>query len=252
MSRTPLLAGNWKMNLALDEAVQLAAAVVESCRGLAGREVMVAPAFLHIPAVARVLQGTSVLLAGQNMCWEKRGAFTGEVSGPMLKEAGASMVILGHSERRHVFGEDDELINRRLRGALACDLTPILCLGETLEEREADQIFEVLEGQLLRGLGGLDPEEANRVVLAYEPVWAIGTGRTAGPEQAREVHAFLRSVLADRFEKTLAESVRILYGGSVNPENIDSLMAEPDIDGALVGGAALKSESFDRIIHFAS
>ncbi|MHB8788512.1 MAG: triose-phosphate isomerase [Desulfobulbaceae bacterium] len=250
MSRRPLIAGNWKMYLTVDEAVQLATAVAASCREVVDREVMIAPPFTALAAVAAALRNTPVLVAGQNVAWEKEGAFTGEISPVMLRDAGAAMAIVGHSERRHIFGENSQLVNRRLRGALQFGLAPILCVGETLAEREEGRTFPVLEEQIQQGLADVSFDEAGRVVIAYEPVWAIGTGRTATREQAQEAHAFIRGVLAGLYEKRLADAIRILYGGSVKPENIDSLMAEPDIDGALVGGAALQSESFGRIVHF--
>ena len=250
MSRRPLIAGNWKMYLSADEAEQLASSIAESCRGIDDRDVMHAPPYLFIQAVSNAVQGSPVLVSGQNVCWETDGAFTGEISPVMLKAAGANMVILGHSERRHIFNESDELINKRLCGALRFDLIPILCVGETLNEREENRAFEVLEQQLRKGLAGVNPDDAEKIVIAYEPVWAIGTGKTATREQAQDAHYFIRGIFAALYEKKLADRVRILYGGSVKPENIDSLMAEPDIDGALVGGAALKSESFNRIIHF--
>jgi triosephosphate isomerase len=250
MKRRPLIAGNWKMHLSVEEAVRLASSLAEGCRDLTDRDVMLAPAYTSLAAVAETVRGTPVQVAGQNVCWEKQGAFTGEISPVMLRDAGATMVILGHSERRHIFGEDDELVNRRLQGAFSFGLIPILCVGETLEEREQGAAFDVLERQVSKGLRNVAGADAARVVIAYEPVWAIGTGKTAGNDQAQEAHKFIRGILAAMYEKKLADQTRILYGGSVKPENIDSLMAEPDIDGALVGGAALQSESFDRIIHF--
>lgn len=250
MSRRPLIAGNWKMYLSMDEAVKLAASISEVCQSIDDRDVMLAPPYVFLDAVHQAVKNSPVQVAGQNVCWESEGAFTGEISPVMLKDAGASMVILGHSERRHVFGESDELVNKRLHGALRFELTPILCIGETLDDREEERTFTVLEKQLARGLENVSMDDACNVVVAYEPVWAIGTGKTATREQAQDAHFFIRRVLADLYEKKLADNVRILYGGSVKPDNIDSLMAEPDIDGALVGGAALKSESFERIIHF--
>jgi triosephosphate isomerase len=250
MGRRPLIAGNWKMHLTVSEAVRLATAVAASCREVADREVMIAPPFTALAEVAAAVRNTPVLVAGQNVAWEKEGAFTGEISPVMLRDAGAAMAIVGHSERRHIFGEDNQLVNRRLLGALQFDLRPVLCVGETLAEREQGRTFPVLEEQVRQGLANVSREGAGRVVIAYEPVWAIGTGRTATREQAQEAHAFIRGVLAGLYEKKLADDIRILYGGSVKPENIDSLMAEPDIDGALVGGAALQSASFDRIVHF--
>ena len=250
MARTPLIAGNWKMHCNVAEAVELGRAVAASSKGLTDREVMIAPPFTALAAVAEAVAGSPVLLAGQNVAWDREGAYTGEISALMLKDVGATMVILGHSERRHIFAETNAMVNQRLQGALKFDLTPILCVGETLEEREQSITFTVLEEQLRQGVAGVESAQISRLVVAYEPVWAIGTGKTASKEQAQEVHAFIRGVLTELYEKTLADEMRILYGGSVKSENVDSLMAQPDIDGALVGGAALKPEFFDRIIHF--
>jgi triosephosphate isomerase len=211
---------------------------------------MIAPAFTALAAVTEAVRGSGLRVGAQNVAWEREGAFTGEVAPPMLTDIGVDMAIVGHSERRQIFGEDDAMINRRLQGALAAGLAPVLCIGETLAEREAERTFAVLEAQLRGGLHGVDAAQADRVVLAYEPVWAIGTGKTATREQAQEAHRFLRDLLAQMYEKNIAESVRILYGGSVKPDNIDVLMAQPDIDGALVGGAALKAASFERIVRF--
>ena len=238
------------MYLTRAEAVELASAVAASSKGLTDREVMIAPAYLSLVAVKEAVANSPVRVAAQNVAWEKQGAFTGEISPPMLQDVGVDMVILGHSERRHVFGEDNAMVNRRLVGALQFGLTPILCVGETLEEREQGNTFKTVEEQLSQGLKDVQADQMEQVVVAYEPVWAIGTGKTASKEQAQEVHAFIRSALVDLYKKTLADSVRILYGGSVKPENIDSLMAQPDVDGALVGGAALQAESFARIINF--
>lgn len=250
MTRTPLIAGNWKMYLTRTEAVELASAIAAASKGLTDREVMIAPAYLSLAAVKEAVTDSPVRVAAQNVAWEKQGAFTGEISPPMLLDVGVDMVILGHSERRHVFGENNAMVNRRLTGALHFGLTPVLCVGETLEEREQGNTFKIIQEQLSQGLKDIQAEHIQQVVVAYEPVWAIGTGKTATKEQAQEVHAFIRGALADLYEKTLADAVRILYGGSVKPENIDSLMAQPDVDGALVGGAALQAESFARIINF--
>jgi triosephosphate isomerase len=250
MTRTPLIAGNWKMHLNRTEAVELAQAVAAATAGLTDREVMIAPPYISLAAVKEAVADSPVRVAAQNVGWEKQGAFTGEISPPMLQDVGADMVILGHSERRHVFGEDDAMVNRRLTGALQFNLSPILCVGETLEEREQENTFKVVEEQLRQGLKDVTAGQMEKVVIAYEPVWAIGTGKTATKEQAQEVHAFIRSILVVLYEKTLADSIRILYGGSVKAENVDSLMAQPDVDGALVGGAALQAESFARIINF--
>ncbi|WP_310599933.1 triose-phosphate isomerase [Desulfobulbus sp.] len=250
MNRRPLIAGNWKMHLTVAEAVRLAQAAAAASGACPDRDVMVAPAFTALAKVCEAVGDTPLQVAAQNVAWDKEGAYTGEISALMLTDLGVRLAIVGHSERRQIFGEIDAMINRRLLGALAGGLQPVLCVGETLEERESNRTFSVLERQMRQGLQGVAKEEMFRLVLAYEPVWAIGTGKTATKEQAQEVHAFLRQFLADAYEKNIADAVRILYGGSVKPENIDSLMAQPDIDGALVGGAALNAESFDRIIRF--
>ena len=250
MKRRPLLAGNWKMHRTVLEAYHLVTEIGKCAAGLDDRDVILAPPFTAIHKVAEVLKGSDVEVAAQNVCWEEEGAFTGEISPKMLKSAGATAVIIGHSERRQIFHEDHEIINKRLKGALKFELMPIFCIGETLEERESNKTFEVLEEQLKKGLAGISFEDMEKTVVAYEPVWAIGTGKTATKEQAQEVHAFIRKLLAEMFEKDIADSVRILYGGSVKPDNVDELMAQPDIDGALVGGAALDAESFCRIINF--
>ncbi|MDH3392444.1 MAG: triose-phosphate isomerase [Desulfobulbaceae bacterium] len=250
MQRTPLIAGNWKMHTTIDEAVTLAKAVAEASQGLNDRQVMIAPPFTALAAVAKAVSGSPVQVAGQNVSWEEKGAFTGEIAPNMLLDAGCTMAIIGHSERRQIFAESDEMINKRLLGAQAAGLIPILCIGETLAEREADNTFKVLEEQLRKGLADVAISNPAELVIAYEPVWAIGTGKTASKEQAQEVHAFLRKILTDLYEKNVASQIRILYGGSVNSDNVDALMAQQDVDGALVGGAALKPESFSRIIRF--
>ncbi len=250
MQRKPLIAGNWKMHCKAADAQELAFAVVRSAADVTDREVMIAPPYTALRPVKEILKGSNVLLAAQNVCWEEKGAFTGEVSPVMLQEIGCSMVIIGHSERRHVFGEDNAIVNKRMTGALYFGLAPILCIGETIEEREADTTFDVLENQVRECLAGIQVSNPAGIIIAYEPVWAIGTGKTATVDQAQEVHAFVRKLLAELYEKNIATQIRILYGGSVNSENVDSLMQQDDVDGALVGGAALKAESFDRIIHF--
>ncbi len=250
--RKKLFAGNWKMNLTPTEGRALIAELrreldPDAAAFFADREVLVAPPFLTIPAVSQALAGSSILLGAQNMHFEEKGAFTGEVSGAMLKAFGITHVILGHSERRHVFGETDELIGKRVAGAIAQRFNAILCVGETLTDRDAGRSIEVVLSQLQAGLAALKGDNSARVIIAYEPVWAIGTGRNATPEQAQQVHAAIREALADHFSRSDADSIRILYGGSVTAENVDSLMAKPDIDGALVGGASLKAASFARI-----
>ena len=249
MKRRPLIAGNWKMHLTISEAGLLADEIVAG--GIpADRDVMLAPPFTALAAVGETLKNSAVLLGAQNNCWEEKGAFTGEISPLMLKDAGCVMAIAGHSERRHIFGETDELINKRVGGALKFGLASILCIGETLEQREAGNTFTVLEKQTRQGLNGISDFSPEQLIIAYEPVWAIGTGKTASEGQAQEVHLFVRNLLADIYEKNIASKMRILYGGSVKPDNVDVLMAQEDVDGALVGGAALKAESFIRIINF--
>jgi triosephosphate isomerase (TIM) len=212
------------------------------------REVLVAPPSILIPAVAQALAGSSIMLGAQNMHFEDKGAFTGEVSPPMLKAYGVTHVILGHSERRHVFGESNELVNKKVLAAIKHRLVPILCVGETQHEHDAGRSLEVVLGQLEQGLEGVGDDAIGGVILAYEPVWAIGTGRTALPEQAESIHGALRGVILERFSRERADQVRILYGGSVTADNVDSLISKPDIDGALVGGASLKADSFARIV----
>lgn len=248
--RTPIIAGNWKMNTVLEEAT----ALVEELKGLVSDvkdvEVVVCPPFISLSAVQDVIKDSNIKLGAQNVYWEKSGAFTAEVSAPMLKSVGCTYAIIGHSERRSYFGETDETVNKRTFAALEEGLKPIVCVGETLEEREADKTFDVIKQQITGGLVNLTQEQMASIVIAYEPVWAIGTGKTATKEQAQEVHAFIRKLLAELFGDATAEATRIQYGGSVKPENATELMGQPDIDGALVGGAALKAASFEGIVKF--
>lgn len=250
MNRRPLIAGNWKMHLTLSEAVHLAQTIAETSADCPDRDVLIAPAFTALAAVRAAVKGSALLVGAQNVAWENQGAYTGEISPAMLGDIGIAWAIIGHSERRQLFSEDDALINRRVRGALTNNLHPILCIGETLAERESDRTFTILEQQVRKGLDQVTSAQMSHLVLAYEPVWAIGTGKTATKEQAQDVHAFIRQLLSAMYENSIADVTRILYGGSVKPDNIDDLMAQPDIDGALVGGAALKAESFARIVHF--
>jgi len=247
--RRPIIAGNWKMNLDPAEGAQLATAIRE---GLAGRsleaDVLVAPTFLALSAVAEALTGSGLGIAGQNLHPSVSGAFTGEVSGPMLRAAGADWVILGHSERRAYFGETDAGVAEKASAAFDAGLLPILCLGESLEARETGRTLEVVLGQTEGVLEGLAPERLAKVVLAYEPIWAIGTGRTATPDQVEAVHAAIRKLLSERFGNDTSSRMRILYGGSVKPGNVAQLMACEDVDGALVGGASLRAESFLALI----
>ncbi len=248
--RKALLAGNWKMHTTVVDGCRLAVDVAKACSDLSDRDVLLAPPFTILSEVSHILEDSPILVGCQNVCWEEKGAFTGEISPVMVKDAGGVAAIVGHSERRQIFGETDQMINKRLKGGLAFDLLMILCVGETLEEREAERTFSVLEEQVRQGLAGVAAADMTRVVIAYEPVWAIGTGKTASKEQAQEAHAFIRGVVEQIFEKNIAEQTRILYGGSVKPTNVDELMAQSDIDGALVGGAALDAESFARIVNF--
>ena len=250
MTRRALMAGNWKMHKTAAEAKLLAEQVAAFGQGVTDRDILLAPPFTALGGVAEAVKGTGIIVAGQNVCWEEQGAFTGEISPLMLKDLGASAALVGHSERRQIFRETDEMINRRLRGGLDQGLTMVLCIGETLEERESGQTMEILEKQVRSGLAEVAAAQMIRVVIAYEPVWAIGTGKTASIDQAQEAHGFIRRLVIALYEKDIAASMRILYGGSVKPANIDELMAQPDIDGALVGGAALDAESFGRIINF--
>jgi triosephosphate isomerase len=250
MSRIPMLAGNWKMHGAKREAVALADALAAAVGKTPGREVLVAPPFTALEAVAAAIAGTDIRLAGQNLHWEPKGAFTGEIAASMLREAACTHVIVGHSERRQFFGDTDETVNKRTRAALAAGLVPIVCVGETLQEREADATTQVVERQVATGLAGVEAAALTGCIVAYEPVWAIGTGKTATPAQAEEVHRTIRRRLATLADPATADRIRILYGGSVKPDNIDALMAEPDIDGALVGGASLVAEQFIRIVRF--
>ena len=246
--RTPVLAANWKMHKTIAEAVAFTEAFLPLAADANHAEIVIAPPFTALAAVAAACRGTNVAVAGQDVHWEDHGAFTGEVSVAMLAEAGASHVIVGHSERRQFFGETDVTVNRRVQAALAGELTPIVCVGETLDQREAEQTEAVLDRQIAGGLAGLDAAAIGTIVVAYEPVWAIGTGRTATPEQAQAVHAHIRGRLAGLAGDEAAERCRLLYGGSVKPGNAAELAAQPDVDGALVGGASLDPQSFAQIV----
>jgi triosephosphate isomerase len=248
--RRPIIAGNWKMNNNSAESVELVSQLREMISGVKEVEVVVAPPYTALGAVATAIKGSTIALSSQNIFWEEKGAFTGEISPSMLKDIGCQYVIVGHSERRQYFGETNETVNKRLKATLDASLTPIVCIGETLEERDADKTLPVIERQVKEGLAGISSGEMERVVIAYEPVWAIGTGKTATPEQAQEIHQFIRGMLAQVFDEGVAEGIRILYGGSVKPDNVDQLMSQKDIDGALVGGASLKADSFARIVQF--
>lgn len=248
--RTPFIAGNWKMHKTVEESVDFARGLLKALGDFNGVEVAVAPPFTALRPVAEVLEGSSIRLAAQNIFWEDSGAYTGEISGPMLVGAGCSHVIIGHSERRQLFGETDATVNKRLFAALAAGLHPIMCIGETLEMRNDGKTFDVVASQLDAGLTNVGADQMESVVIAYEPVWAIGTGITATPEQAEEVHRLIRNSLAETRGMALAQKTRILYGGSVKPDNIRDLMACENIDGALVGGASLQVDSFAAIVGF--
>jgi len=248
--RTPLIAGNWKLFKTISEATNLVDELIPLVADVKGVEIVVAPVFTAIAPVSSVVQETSIRVAAQDCYWEEEGAFTGEVSPKLLKDAGCSHVIIGHSERRQFFSETDATVNRKTKAALAAGLTVLLCVGESLSERESGTTFSVIETQLRGALDGIPSDALTNVVIAYEPVWAIGTGKTATDEQAQEVHAFIRKLLAQLYSPASAAVIRILYGGSVKPENVKGLMAQADIDGALVGGASLKAQSFAGIIRF--
>jgi len=249
-TRTPLIAGNWKMYKTSPEAVATARRLVELAADSAGVDIMIAPVFTALESVSQVVRNTRVALGAQNLYWENEGAYTGEISADMLVSAGCRYVIIGHSERRQYFGETDDTVNKKIRAAIDADLIPVFCVGETEAEREAGQTFSVLDKQVKIGLSGYFAKDLDTLVIAYEPVWAIGTGKTATKEQAQEAHAYIRSLIDRNIDPSLAQSVRILYGGSVKPDNIAQLMQMPDIDGALVGGASLDAESFSKIVKF--
>ncbi|MGE5174533.1 MAG: triose-phosphate isomerase [Betaproteobacteria bacterium] len=248
--RRPIIAGNWKMNKTMVEARDLATKLAPLVSRVKDRDIVLAPPFTALSAVAVAINGTNIALSAQNLFWEDKGAFTGEISAEMLLDLGCKYVIIGHSERRQYFGETDETVNKKLRQALHKGLLPIVCVGELLSEREAGKANEVIDRQIAGALKGVTAAEMQKVVIAYEPVWAIGTGKTATPDQANEIHAFIRQKVKSLYSTEVAESLRIQYGGSVTPDNISSLMAKPDIDGALVGGASLKPESFAALVNF--
>jgi triosephosphate isomerase len=246
--RTPLIAGNWKMFKTVSEAVAFVTELRDLVNGVSGVEIVVAPAFTAVHAAAGAARGTGIGVAAQDLYWEREGAFTGEVSPAMIKEAGAAYAIVGHSERRRLFGETDVIVNRKTLAAIGAGLTPIVCIGETLEERERGEMPAVLDRQIKDGLDQLTAEQIGALVVAYEPVWAIGTGRTATASQAGEAHAHIRKRLRQWFGAAAADQCRLLYGGSVKPDNIRELIAEDDVDGALIGGASLDVRSFADIV----
>lgn len=248
-NRTPIIAGNWKMHNTLAESAALITALTK-----AGNknhvEIIVAPSYTSLAKVAELAKGSEIQIAAQDVHWEDKGAFTSAVSPVQAKDAGAALTLIGHSERRSVFGDTDEILNKKVAAALRHGIKVIFCVGETLEEREAGKTLEVIESQLKNGLKDFTEEQLNGIIIAYEPVWAIGTGKTATPEQAQEVHANVRAYLAKAYSPAFAEATRILYGGSVKDSNVDEIMAKPDVDGALVGGQSLIADKFARIINF--
>ena len=246
--RTPLIAGNWKMNLLIGDAVKLVNELKPLVAGVKGAEIVVCPVFTALHAVGQALKGSNIAMGGQNCYVKESGAFTGEISPRMLLDAGCAWTIIGHSERRQYFNETDQFLNQKLRFALASGLKVMFCVGETLAERESGKMDEVLTRQMLDGLAGLSESDFARAAIAYEPVWAIGTGVTATPQQAQDAHAFIRGLVRKQFGETIAARMRIQYGGSVKADNAAELMAKPDVDGALVGGASLKAQGFADIV----
>ncbi|MDR2456579.1 MAG: triose-phosphate isomerase [Deltaproteobacteria bacterium] len=248
MTRTPFLAGNWKMFKTGAEAVAFIGELKPHLTKLGGRDIALAVPATALAAAAKAAEGAPLIIGAQNLHWEKEGAFTGEISGPMIKAAGASMVVIGHSERRTYFGDDDEKVSKKLEAALSCDLTPVVCVGENLEDRDTGRTLEVLSTQLSGSLSRLKAADAPKMVLAYEPVWAIGTGKSATEGEAQEVHVFLRRKLKEQFGEEAGKAVRIIYGGSVKPDNAAAILVQSEIDGLLIGGASLKVDSFVKIV----
>jgi triosephosphate isomerase len=248
--RKPVIAGNWKLYKTNKEAAELITSLIPKVKKNRDVDIVVAPVFTALTSVKQAIAGSNIMLAGQDCYWEEEGAFTGEVSPKLLLDAGCSHVIIGHSERRQYFGETDETVNKKTKAALTTGLTVLFCIGETLDQREAGKTFDVLNKQVTGGLSGITMEQLNNIIIAYEPVWAIGTGKTATDEQAQEAHAFIRSLVTGLYNQSAGNQIRILYGGSVKPDNIKGLMMQPDIDGALVGGASLKAESFSALVNF--
>ncbi|MBS3097578.1 triose-phosphate isomerase [Candidatus Woesearchaeota archaeon] len=250
MTRKPLIAGNWKMNKTIGEAISYVKELREFVEDIHNREIVVCPPFTALSAVGAEIKTSNIALGAQDVYWEKKGSFTSAVSAEMLKEIGVKYVIIGHSERRQFFDETNETVNKKVKAALENGLTPIVCIGESEEEREDEETENVIEEQLKNGLMDLTKEQFLRLVIAYEPVWAIGTGKNATPEEAEEAHIFIRKLIAEMFDEETASSIRILYGGSVKPDIIKELMAKENIDGALVGGASLDARQFSDIIKF--
>lgn len=250
MLRRPIIAGNWKMNKSIDQALDLIEALKQEVFNVQDVDIVVCPPFVSLWAVSKVIEGSNIRLGAQDVYWEEAGAYTGEVSPDMLKDVGCQYVVIGHSERRRYFGETNQMVNRKVKAAHQCGLLPIVCVGERLEARESGHTFQVIEDQISGSLDGLANEQMLRTIIAYEPVWAIGTGKTATSQQAQEVHLFVRKRLEELYDSEVAQGIRIQYGGSVKPENISDLMSQPDIDGALVGGASLDAQTFAQIVKY--
>lgn len=245
-----MIAGNWKMHKTISESVAMVTSLKSQVAGISDREIVIAPVFTSLDAVSKAIKGSNIKLSAQDVFWEEKGAFTGEIAPSMLVDAGCTHTIIGHSERRQYFGETDDTVNKKIFAALKVPLTPIVCIGETLEQREKGQTFSILERQLREGLKNIAKEQMVKLVIAYEPVWAIGTGKTATPVQAEEAHIFIRKTLAKMFGPDVSDKIRILYGGSVKPDNISELMSQQNIDGALVGGASLEADSFSKLVKY--
>ncbi|MDR0307897.1 MAG: triose-phosphate isomerase [Chitinispirillales bacterium] len=248
MARKKIIAGNWKMNTTLEEAAALAKDVVNAVGGVSDADVVVCPPYVNLSAVAEAVKGSNVKLGAQDVHWEAKGAFTGKVSCAMLKSVGVTYVIIGHSEQRQYFGETNETVNKKTKAALSAGLLPIVCVGETLDERNSGKMDAVIDGQIRGGFAGVSASDAAKCVVAYEPVWAIGTGVTATSQQANEAHIFIRKILAELFGKETADTIRIQYGGSMKPDNAKELLGQSDVDGGLIGGAALKASDFAGIV----
>lgn len=246
--RKPIIAGNWKMNKTVGEAIELVNGLKRALFDVTEVDIVVCPPFTALDEVSDIVYDTNIRLGAQDMHWEDKGAYTGEVSGSMLKDVGCEYVIIGHSERREYFADCNETVNKKVKAALRCDLIPIVCVGERLEERDEGKTFDIVKDHIEQGLKDLSDNEILKVIVAYEPVWAIGTGRTATPKQAEEVQRFIRTLLAKTYNQEIAQSIRIQYGGSVRPDNIAELMREEDVDGALVGGASLELDSFVEVV----
>ena len=248
MGRRILIAGNWKMNKTATEAAALVTEIKRDVFDIDNVDILVCPPFTALAVVGDVVRDSNVSLGAQNMYFEDKGAYTGEISTAMLKDCGCTHVIIGHSERRTIFNESDETINKKVKKALEADLIPVLCIGEKLEEREANKTFEVITNQLEGDLADIDSDNIKKIIIAYEPVWAIGTGKTATSEQAQEAHAFIRNLIKEKYDSVVADGIIILYGGSMKPANVEELISQPDVDGGLIGGASLEAASFVELV----